>query len=185
MWERVTIYGKRVEKKMKKESIPDITPSSRLDVPTNQLGRECRRLSEPEEWAEMGNRMGNTTRGSRVFLVEIGNSFLCVVAKVCFGLPGFVRISNPFDQELEFVTMDTRVADLFNFVFLFVIDQDRRRRGFSDLGREGRIDGRFEKDFIEHRVDLFPRVRYLKTIRTSANLVQDLEGSKPFIFHFG
>ena len=23
MWERVTIYGKRVEKKMKKESIPD------------------------------------------------------------------------------------------------------------------------------------------------------------------
>ena len=107
MWERVAIYGKRVEKKMKKESIPDITPSSRLDVPTNQLGRESRRFGELEEWAEMGKRMGNTTRGSRVFLVEIGNSFLCVITKVCFGLPGFVRISNPFDQELELVSVES------------------------------------------------------------------------------
>ena len=53
--------------------------------------------------------------------------------EVCGGLPGMafevvIFVTSPFDEILEFVVLDSRVEDLGNFPFEFVLEDYRRRR---------------------------------------------------------
>jgi hypothetical protein len=71
-------------------------------------------------------RSRNTSRSIRMKTVEIFYQ-LGRVFKIGFGFPGpvdTVRISFPLNQILKFSTMHSRVQDLFNLVFFFVIDED-------------------------------------------------------------
>jgi len=64
-----------------------------------------------------------------VFGVVVGDGFLRVFEVRCWiPRPVCVRIAGPLDSVLDVVAVLARVANLFKFPLLFVVDNDWRRR---------------------------------------------------------
>ena len=75
------------------------------------------------------------------------------MVQVVKGFPGVVRVrvSEPFDKILRFVSIGSLVKNGFDFVFVHSFKKDRRRSG-RNIGKGSRGDVRLEPGYVENWV---------------------------------
>ena len=104
------------------------------------------------------------------------------VFEVTVRLPGWGGFTNPLDEVLELSVMATGVENVFNFIFDFVVDNNRRWWR-NDLARKRICSDRFQKGDVENWMYFHSR-RKVQLISVGADTFQNLESAKSLEVEF-
>ena len=152
--------------------------NTKLPMEAKSVGRRDRDY-RGRHWLELKCTGRDTVWGRRVIIMELSDSQRGILKELGSRLPSAIclAITSPVDEILKFTMVYAGIDNVVDFVFGCAVGNLRRRRRRRTLRAEGRRGVGSEKGLVKDRMNGFPCLGEVETIRGKTHQFINFERS--------